>query len=106
MMKHLNWRLLMRINSIAFSRIHGSCRRRQSRSHTHCGWELEVFHALKGVLNSKGHSTNVGDEGGFAPNIKSNEEAHIEIRSANGPDQEAGYKPGEEIFIAMDAACF
>jgi enolase len=61
----------------------------------------EVFHALKGVLKSKGYSTNVGDEGGFAPNIKSNEEAiEIVLQSI----EKAGYKPGEEIFIAMDAA--
>lgn len=61
----------------------------------------EVFHALKGVLKSKGYSTNVGDEGGFAPNIKSNEEAIEIVLQAI---EKAGYKPGEEIFIAMDAA--
>ncbi|GAB3176584.1 phosphopyruvate hydratase [Telluribacter humicola] len=62
---------------------------------------VEVFHNLKKVLKSKGYSTNVGDEGGFAPNIKSNEEAiEIVIQSI----EKAGYKPGEEIFIAMDAA--
>jgi enolase len=62
---------------------------------------VEVFHNLKKVLKSKGYSTNVGDEGGFAPNIKSNEEAiEIVIQSI----EKAGYKPGEDIFIAMDAA--
>ena len=62
---------------------------------------VEVFHNLKTVLKSKGYSTNVGDEGGFAPNIKSNEEAiEIVIQAI----EKAGYKPGEEIFIAMDAA--
>ncbi|WP_439555319.1 phosphopyruvate hydratase [Dyadobacter sp.] len=62
---------------------------------------VEVFHTLKTVLKSKGYSTNVGDEGGFAPNIKSNEEAiEIVIQAI----EKAGYKPGEEIFIAMDAA--
>lgn len=62
---------------------------------------VEVFHTLKKVLKSKGYSTNVGDEGGFAPNIKSNEEAiEIVIQAI----EKAGYKPGEEIFIAMDAA--
>ena len=62
---------------------------------------VEVFHNLKKVLKSKGYSTNVGDEGGFAPNIKSNEEAiEIVIQAI----EKAGYKPGEEIFIAMDAA--
>jgi enolase len=61
----------------------------------------EVFHHLKNVLKSKGYSTNVGDEGGFAPNIKSNEEAiEIVLKSI----EEAGYKPGMDIFIAMDAA--
>jgi enolase len=61
----------------------------------------EVFHTLKKVLHDKGFSTNVGDEGGFAPNIKSNEEA-IEIVLL--AIEKAGFKPGEDIFIAMDAA--
>ncbi len=61
----------------------------------------EVFHALKGVLKSKGYSTNVGDEGGFAPNIQSNLEALETILVAI---EKAGYRPGEDIFIAMDAA--
>ncbi len=61
----------------------------------------EVFHNLKKVLSSKGYSTNVGDEGGFAPNIGSNEEAIETILTAI---EKAGYKPGEDIFIAMDAA--
>jgi len=61
----------------------------------------ETFHHLKSVLKSKGYSTNVGDEGGFAPNIQSNEEAiEIVLKSI----EKAGYKPGEEVFIAMDAA--
>lgn len=61
----------------------------------------EVFHNLKKVLHSKGYSTNVGDEGGFAPNIKSNEEA---IETVLKAIETAGYKPGEDIYIAMDAA--
>ncbi len=61
----------------------------------------EVFHTLKGVLKGKGYSTNVGDEGGFAPNIKSNQEAIEIVLSAI---EKAGYKPGEEIMISMDAA--
>jgi enolase len=61
----------------------------------------EVFHHLKTVLKSKGYSTNVGDEGGFAPNIKSNEEA---IETVLQAIEKAGYKPGHDIFIAMDAA--
>ncbi len=61
----------------------------------------EVFHHLKKVLSDKGLSTNVGDEGGFAPNIKSNEEAIEVVLTAI---EKAGYKPGEEIYIAMDAA--
>ncbi len=62
---------------------------------------VEIFHHLKNVLKKKGYSTNVGDEGGFAPNIKSNKEA-IEIVLA--AVEMAGYRPGEDIMIAMDAA--
>lgn len=62
---------------------------------------VEVFHQLKTVLKSKGYSTNVGDEGGFAPNIKSNEEAIEIVLKAI---ESAGYKPGIDIMIAMDAA--
>jgi enolase len=62
---------------------------------------VEVFHHLKEVLKKKGHSTNVGDEGGFAPNLKSNEEAIETILTAI---EAAGYKPGVDIMIAMDAA--
>jgi len=61
----------------------------------------EVFHHLKNVLKDKGYSTNVGDEGGFAPNLKSNEEA---IESVLKAIEKAKYKPGVDIFIAMDAA--
>ncbi len=61
----------------------------------------EVFHALKGVLKKAGYSTNVGDEGGFAPNLKSNEEAIETVLTAI---EKAGYKPGEDIFIALDPA--
>ncbi|MEM6263557.1 MAG: phosphopyruvate hydratase [Bacteroidota bacterium] len=61
----------------------------------------ETFHALKSVLKSKGLSTNVGDEGGFAPNFKSNEEA---VQTVLQAIEKAGYTPGEEIFIALDAA--
>jgi len=60
-----------------------------------------VFHHLKAVLKKKGYSTNVGDEGGFAPNIKSNEEA---IQIVLQAIETAGYRPGEDILIAMDAA--
>ena len=62
---------------------------------------VEIFHNLKSVLESKGYSTNVGDEGGFAPNIKSNKEA-IEIVLTS--IEKAGYKPGDDVMIAMDAA--
>ena len=61
----------------------------------------EVFHNLKSVLKSKGLSTNVGDEGGFAPNLGSNEEALLCILQAI---EKAGYRPGEDVFIALDAA--
>jgi len=62
---------------------------------------VEVFHHLKTVLKKKGYSTNVGDEGGFAPNIKSNQEAIEIVLQAI---EAAGFRPGEDIMIAMDAA--
>jgi len=61
----------------------------------------EVFHSLKKVLSSKKYNTSVGDEGGFAPDLKSNEEALQVIMTAI---EKAGYKPGEDVFIAMDVA--
>jgi enolase len=64
-------------------------------------WGVEIFHALKTVLKKKGYSTNVGDEGGFAPNIGSNEEAIETVLTAI---EAAGYKAGSQVFIAMDAA--
>lgn len=64
-------------------------------------WGVEIFHALKTVLKKKGYSTNVGDEGGFAPNIQSNEEAIETVLTAI---QAAGYKAGSQVMIAMDAA--
>jgi enolase len=64
-------------------------------------WGVEIFHALKTVLKKKGYSTNVGDEGGFAPNIQSNEEA---IETVLAAIDAAGYKTGSQIMIAMDAA--
>ncbi len=62
---------------------------------------VEVFHNLKKVLKSKGYSTNVGDEGGFAPNLKSNKEA---IETVLQAIEAAGFRPGEDVMIAMDAA--
>jgi enolase len=64
-------------------------------------WGVEIFHTLKSVLKKKGYGTNVGDEGGFAPNIQSNEEAIETVLSAISA---AGYKTGSQIMIAMDAA--
>jgi enolase len=64
-----------------------------------CG--AEVFHSLKKVLSAKGYNTSVGDEGGFAPNLKSNEEAIQVILEAI---EKAGYKPGEQVQLAMDVA--
>ncbi len=61
----------------------------------------EIFHALKKVLKGKGYNTAVGDEGGFAPNLKSNEEALEVIMEAI---REAGYKPGEDVLLALDVA--
>ena len=62
---------------------------------------VETFHSLKAVLKKKGLSTNVGDEGGFAPNLKSNKEGIEVVLQAI---EQAGYRPGEDIYIAMDAA--
>lgn len=62
----------------------------------------EVFHHLKTILKKKGYSTNVGDEGGYAPNIQSNEEA---IETVLLAIESAGYKAGQDMYIAMDAAC-
>ncbi|MGM0649415.1 MAG: phosphopyruvate hydratase [Bacteroidota bacterium] len=62
---------------------------------------VEIFHNLKTVLKKSGYSTNVGDEGGFAPALKSNEEAIEFVLKAI---EKAGYKPGEEVFIALDPA--
>jgi len=62
---------------------------------------VEIFHTLKSVLKKMGLATNVGDEGGFAPNIKSNEEA---IQTIVQAIEKAGYRPGEDVWIAMDAA--
>jgi len=61
----------------------------------------EVFHALKGVLKAKGYNTSVGDEGGFAPNLKSNEEALMVIMEGIVA---AGFKPGKDVFLALDPA--
>ncbi|HTZ84725.1 MAG TPA: phosphopyruvate hydratase [Candidatus Acidoferrales bacterium] len=64
-------------------------------------WGVEVFHTLKGVLKKRGYNTAVGDEGGFAPSVKSNVEAiDVVLEAIN----KAGYKPGEEIAIALDPA--
>lgn len=62
---------------------------------------VEIFHSLKQVLSEMGHSTNVGDEGGFAPNLGSNKEAIEVVLMAM---EKAGYRPGEDVFIAMDPA--
>ena len=64
-------------------------------------WGVEVFHTLKGVLKKRGYNTAVGDEGGFAPSVKSNVEAIEVVLEAI---QQAGYKPGDEIAIALDPA--
>jgi len=65
-------------------------------------WGVEVFHTLKAVLKKRGYNTAVGDEGGFAPSLKSNVEAIEVVLEAI---QQAGYKPGEDIAIALDPAC-
>ena len=65
-------------------------------------WGTEIFHALKKVLHAKGYNTAVGDEGGFAPDLKSNDEAFEVIATAV---EKAGYKLGEDVFFALDPAC-
>jgi enolase len=64
-------------------------------------WGVEIYHSLKKVLSSKGHSTTVGDEGGFAPSLSANREAIELILEAT---EKAGYEPGEHIMLAMDPA--
>jgi enolase len=64
-------------------------------------WGVEIFHALKAALKKRGYSTSVGDEGGFAPSCKSNEEAIQIVLESIGA---AGYKPGEQVSIALDPA--
>ena len=64
-------------------------------------WGVEIFHTLKSVLKKKGYSTNVGDEGGFAPEIQSNDEAIETVMTAI---TQAGFKPGEQVSIALDPA--
>jgi len=64
-------------------------------------WGVEIFHTLKGVLKKRGYNTAVGDEGGFAPSVKSNVEAIDVVLEAI---QQAGYKPGDEVAIALDPA--
>ncbi|SFV30151.1 phosphopyruvate hydratase [Thermoflavifilum thermophilum] len=64
-------------------------------------WGVEIFHSLKKVLKQKGYSTNVGDEGGFAPNLQHNEEA---IELVLGAIEAAGYRPGSQVAIALDPA--
>jgi enolase len=64
-------------------------------------WGTEIFHHLKSVLKKQGMSTNVGDEGGFAPNLKSNEEVIEVVLQAI---EKAGFRPGEDVYIALDAA--
>ncbi len=64
-------------------------------------WGVEIFHALKSVLKKKGYSTNVGDEGGFAPDIQSNDEAIETVMTAISA---AGFKAGEQVAIALDPA--
>lgn len=64
-------------------------------------WGTEIFHHLKAILKKQGMSTNVGDEGGFAPNLKSNEEAIEVVLQAI---EKAGFRPGEDVYISLDAA--
>jgi enolase len=72
-----------------------------SSFHEGLRWGVEIFHALKAVLKKKGYSTNVGDEGGFAPDIQSNDEAIDTVMTAIGA---AGFKAGTQVSIALDPA--
>ena len=81
--------------------IHDRSVRRGSKFSEALRWGAEVFHTLKGVLKKRGYSTSVGDEGGFAPNLKSNEEALEVVLEAITL---AGYTPGDQIGIALDPA--
>ena len=81
--------------------IHGHAGRSAQSFSEALRWGVEVFHTLKGVLKKRGYNTAVGDEGGFAPSVKSNVEAIEVVIEAI---QQAGYKPGEEIAIALDPA--
>src|SRR5207237_9602595 len=64
-------------------------------------WGAEIFHALRGILKARGQSTGVGDEGGFAPNLRSNREAVEVVLEAIG---KAGRKAGQDVYIALDVA--
>ena len=81
--------------------VHGDAGRRRRRSPRRCRAGAEIFHALRGILKKKGYSTGVGDEGGFAPSLKSNREAVDVVLEAIG---KAGYKPGENVYLALDVA--
>ena len=85
----------------SISRSSWSCRWARRRSAKALRWGVETFHVLKGVLKKRGYNTAVGDEGGFAPSLKSNTEAIEVILEAI---TQAGYKPGEQIAIALDPA--
>ena len=76
-------------------------RGRSKFSENPCAWASRVFHTLKTVLKKRGYSTAVGDEGGFAPNLKSNDEALEVVLEAI---TQAGYTPGDQIGIALDPA--
>jgi len=89
-----------RLAAHRFPRIYGNAgRRRKLREGLR--WGAEIYHELKKVLKSKGYSTNVGDEGGFAPTLKNDEEA---IESILEAVEAAGYKSGEQVMIALDPA--
>ena len=71
------------------------------RSPRRCAAGAEIFHTLRGILKKKGYSTGVGDEGGFAPSLKSNREALDVVMEAV---TQAGYKPGRNVYLALDVA--
>ena len=83
------------------SGIHGDAGRRRIVLPKRCAPGAEIFHALRGILKARGQSTGVGDEGGFAPNLKSNREAIEVVLEAIG---KAGMHAGQDVFIALDVA--
>ncbi len=98
--EHRQWRRPCR-QSHRLPGIHDHAGRRADLPRGDCAWGAEIFHTLKKALHDAGHNTNVGDEGGFAPNLKSADEALAFIVKSI---EKAGYTPGEDVMLALDPA--